>query len=99
MLDLLAAVLSGGRATHEIAADPELETALSQVFIAIDPSSLSPHAETARIIDAAIAHLHAGDENVRHPAQRALETRARSLRDGVTVDAAIWAEVTARGAA
>lgn len=98
MLDLLAAALSGGRATHEIALDPEAETALSQVFIAIDPSSLSPRAETGRVIDAAIAHLHAGDEDVRHPAQRTLETRARSLRDGVSVDPAIWGEVKARGA-
>lgn len=98
MLDLLAAALSGGRATHEITADPELETALSQVFIAIDPSSLSPQEETGRIIDAAIAHLHAGDESVRHPAQRTLEARARSLRDGVAVDAAIWAEVKATAA-
>jgi 3-dehydro-L-gulonate 2-dehydrogenase len=98
MLDLLAAVLSGGRATHEIATDPEGETALSQVFIAIDPSSLSARAETDRVIDAAIAHLHAGDEEVRHPAQRTLETRARSLRDGVAVDPAIWTEVKARGA-
>lgn len=98
MLDLLAAALSGGRATHEIAAGPEAETALSQVFIAIDPSSLSPWPERERVIDAAIAHLHAGHEDVRHPAQRALETRQRSLRDGVTVDPAIWAEVKARGA-
>ena len=98
MLDLLAAVLSGGRATHEITADPEAETALSQVFIAIDPSSLSPQDVTDRMVDAAIAHLHAGDEHVRHPAQRTLESRARSLRDGVPVDAAIWAEVTARAA-
>lgn len=98
MLDLLAAALSGGRATHEIATDPEGETALSQVFIAIDPSSLSPRVESERVIDAAIAHLHAGSEDVRHPAQRTLETRQRSLRDGVTVDPAIWAEVKARGA-
>ena len=98
MLDLVAATLSGGRATHEIATDPEVETALSQVFIAIDPSSLSHPAETDRVIDAAIAHLHAGEEDVRHPAQRTLETRARSLRDGVPVDAALWAEVTARAA-
>lgn len=97
MLDLLAAALSGGRATHEIAADPELETALSQVFIAIDQSSLSPQGETERVIEAAIAHLHAGEANVRHPAQRTLETRERSLRDGVPVDAAIWAEVKAPG--
>jgi 3-dehydro-L-gulonate 2-dehydrogenase len=98
MLDLLAAVLSGGRATHEITADPEGETALSQVFIAIDPSSLSPQDVSGRIVDAAIAHLHAGNEEVRHPAQRTLESRARNLRDGVPVDAAIWAEVTALAA-
>lgn len=98
MLDLLAAALSGGRATHEIDADPELETALSQVFIAIDPSALSPADETERIVEAAIAHLHAGEEIVRHPAERTLATRARSLRDGVPVDPAIWAEVSARAA-
>lgn len=98
MLDLLAAALSGGRATHEIAADPEMETALSQVFIAIDPSALAPRDETERIVGAAIAHLHAGGEDVRHPAQRTLATRARSLREGVPVDAAIWAEVKARAA-
>jgi 3-dehydro-L-gulonate 2-dehydrogenase len=98
MLDLLAAVLSGGRATHEIAAEPEAETALSQVFIAIDPASLSPQDETDRMVDAAIAHFHTGGEDVRHPAQRTLETRARSLRDGVPVDPAIWAEVAALAA-
>lgn len=98
MLDLLAATLSGGQATHQIPTDPEAETDLSQVFIAIDPSVLSPHDDTERIVDAAIAHLHAGDGRVRHPGQRTLETRARSLREGVPVDAAIWAEVSAQAA-
>src|SRR4029077_1138876 len=32
MLDLLAALLSGGKATHQITADPDRETMLSQVF-------------------------------------------------------------------
>lgn len=39
MLDLLAASLSGGKATHQLATDPERETALSQLFIAFDPSA------------------------------------------------------------
>jgi isocitrate dehydrogenase len=38
----LAAILSGGQATHEIPADPELESGLSQVFIAIDPAGSIP---------------------------------------------------------
>ena len=39
MLDLIAALLSGGHATHQITPDPERETNLSQVFIAIGPSA------------------------------------------------------------
>jgi 3-dehydro-L-gulonate 2-dehydrogenase len=41
MLDLLAAVLSGGKASYQIAPIPERETRVSQVFIAIDPSCLN----------------------------------------------------------
>ena len=36
LLDMMAALLSGGRATHEIPNDPEHEAGLSQVFLAID---------------------------------------------------------------
>src|SRR4029453_4895370 len=41
MVEMMAALLSGGRATHEIPAHPEQETGLSQVFIAADVSRLS----------------------------------------------------------
>ena len=40
MLDLLAAMLSGGKASYQIEPIPERETRVSQVFIAIDPSCL-----------------------------------------------------------
>ena len=95
MLDLVAALLSGGQATHQIPPDPEQETALSQVFLALDPASLSPRADLDALVDAAIAHLHAGEGDVRHPGQRTLQERERSLRDGVLVDPAIWALVQA----
>ena len=95
-LDLIAAALAAGLATHQIARHPDEETALSQVFIAIDPSTLGA-GETDRLADAAIEHLTAGPGDARYPGQRTLEIRARSLRDGVEVDPAIWAEV--RGAA
>src|SRR5258708_21902409 len=39
MLDLVAGLLSGGQVTHQIAADPEQESKLSQVFLALDTSS------------------------------------------------------------
>ena len=93
VLDLAAAILSGGLATHEIPLDPELETGLSQVFIAIDPASLSPGEDLDRIADRVIEHLHAGDGDVRYPGERTMATRRQSLRDGVPVDAGIWTAV------
>ena len=45
-LDMIAAVLSGGRATHQIPASPGIETALSQVFIAIDVTSVAGRRRT-----------------------------------------------------
>jgi 3-dehydro-L-gulonate 2-dehydrogenase len=90
-LDLVAAILSGGRATHEIPPDPELESALSQVFIAIDPDR-----PDAGLADRVVAHLHAGDGEVRYPGERTIETRNRNMRDGVPVDPAIWRDVQAR---
>ena len=81
MLDLVAALLSGGQATHEIPLEPELETGLSQVFLAIDPSTLGPDRDG--VADAVLAHVHAGDGDVRSPGERVLETRETSLRDGV----------------
>jgi 3-dehydro-L-gulonate 2-dehydrogenase len=92
-LDLVAAILSDGRATCEIAPDPERETCLSQVFLAFDPAGAN-----AGLADRVIAHLHAGGGDVRYPGERTLETRTRNLRDGVPVDPAIWRDVQARAA-
>ena len=39
---MLAAMLSGGLATHQIPLDPLRETGLSQIFLAIDPEHLWP---------------------------------------------------------
>jgi len=87
MLDLLAAGVSGGRATHEIALDPERETGVSQMFIAV--------AHVEPIADAVLAHVRGIPEDARYPGERTLATRAESQRLGVEVDDAIWREVTA----
>jgi 3-dehydro-L-gulonate 2-dehydrogenase len=92
MLDLVAAALSGGRATHEIATDPLHETELSQVFIAIDPASLGDVAVDT-IADRIIEDLHlaAGDgRRARYPGERAIEIRRRNLQHGIPVDPDIW---------
>ena len=98
VLDLVAATLSEGRATHQIPSDPLQETGLSQVFIAIDPSTLGGGAAAAaRLVDAAIEDLHASPAlsgaRVTYPGERTLETRRRNLAEGVPVDLGIWAIV------
>ena len=97
LLDMVGALLSGGRATHQITADPERETQISQLFIAIDPASLNPSGAPSTIADEIIAHLHsassAAGEKLRYPGQRILQIRKQSLAQGVLVDPAIWRTV------
>jgi LDH2 family malate/lactate/ureidoglycolate dehydrogenase len=50
--------------------------------------SLATAADLDRIADSVIAHIHKGKGDVRYPGERTLETRARSLKDGVSAVAA-----------
>ena len=94
MLDMIASVLADGRATHQIPADAELETALSQVFLAIDPSQ---NGGAEAIADKIIDDLHrataSGDSPVRYPGEQVLKIRRENLERGIPVNAAIWEEV------
>jgi 3-dehydro-L-gulonate 2-dehydrogenase len=97
MLDLLAGLLSGGQVTHEISADPERETDLSQVFIAIslDLSSTGDNAG-ANLADQVVSHLQSSlpqGEQCRYPGQNVLKTRNESLAKGIAVEPALWEEI------
>jgi 3-dehydro-L-gulonate 2-dehydrogenase len=97
MLDLLAGLLSGGRVTHEIVADPERETDLSQVFIALDLSSFGDAAAADGIADQVVSHLQSplrtGDQ-VRYPGESVLKIRKESLAKGIGVEPDLWKEIT-----
>jgi 3-dehydro-L-gulonate 2-dehydrogenase len=85
LLDMMAALLAGGRATHELEADPERETGQSQVFIAVDAASLATRDEAMRIIEGIVVST-----GVRYPGQRAAEARRANLSDGIAVDTDAW---------
>ena len=85
MLDMMAALLSGGRATHEVPADPEQETGLSQVFVAADISRLEAPDATSGTVDAILEDLQA-----RYPGERTLETRRQNLQQGIPVEPSIF---------
>jgi 3-dehydro-L-gulonate 2-dehydrogenase len=95
VLDMLAAMLSGGAATHQIPADPERETGISQVFMAL---SLSSFDNTGAIADAIIRSLSAPEgesSQVRYPGELVLRTRNENMALGLPVDRDIWREVQA----
>jgi 3-dehydro-L-gulonate 2-dehydrogenase len=88
VLDMVGALLSGGRATWQIPVDPERETGLSQVFVAFDLSAIAGRDLAGRVADEIIDHV-----GVRYPGGRTLETRTRNLAEGVPVEPSIWREV------
>jgi len=100
-LDAMAAMLSLGKATHQIAADPLRETGLSQVFVAINPAA--PDAMQETIADDIIDSLHncASAEDgarVRYPGERTVQIREENRRLGLPVDEEIWAEIVVSAA-
>jgi 3-dehydro-L-gulonate 2-dehydrogenase len=101
VLDVLAAMLADGRATHEIPVDPLQEVGQSQIFIALAPSALTPITELdciangARIANDAIAALHAATpvkpgDVPRYPGEGTLKVREVNMRLGVAVDELAW---------
>src|SRR5271170_334852 len=99
VLDMLAAMLSGGLATHQIPLDPARESGLSQVFLAIDPSSVANPKELAQIADGVLNSLRQAtpvdpDKPIRYPGEQTLQLREENLRLGVPVDPEIWAKIS-----
>lgn len=87
VLDMIAAGLSGGKATHQVPADPELETGISQVFIAI-AGDLGDTAE--RIIED-LRSLN----GTRYPGERTLAIRKENMAKGIPVGREVWEQIIA----
>lgn len=97
-LDVLAAMLSGGRTAHQIPSDPIQEVGLSQIFLAISPTSLGTITELNAIATGAIDALHAAtpitpNRPARYPGEATLATRKENLHLGVPVDETHWQRI------
>lgn len=100
MLDLFAAMLSGGQATHQIPADPTRESGVSQFFLAIDPGSFGSPEELDRMADAVLDSLRTAPaldaaHPVRYPGEQTMRLREENLRMGVPVDPEVWRSLEA----
>jgi 3-dehydro-L-gulonate 2-dehydrogenase len=97
LLDILAAVLSGGLSTHQVKTCVS-ENALSQVFIAIDPRKLKNYPSIDSSIDAIISDLKSSipaDEQsaVRYPGENIAAIRETNLAEGIPVKKEIWEKI------
>jgi 3-dehydro-L-gulonate 2-dehydrogenase len=98
VLDMLAAMLSGGRATHQIPQIPTQESGTSQIFLAIDPATFAAREELDRIAAAVLESLRAATpidpgKPVRYPGEQTLQLRRENLRLGVPVTPAVWQQL------
>jgi 3-dehydro-L-gulonate 2-dehydrogenase len=97
LLDVLAALLANGLATHEITQQPA-EMASSQVFIAIDMSKLANYSSISTTIDAIIqdykTSIPISEQNkISYPSERVLATRHKNSATGIPVLESVWQEV------
>ena len=97
MLDLLAALLSGGKATHQITRDSLRESQLSQVFLAFDLTSIPEGSDMEKVTNQIIQHVQGlkslGDGKVRYPGERTLEIRKQNLAEGIPIEPGVWQNV------
>ncbi|TXE12161.1 3-dehydro-L-gulonate 2-dehydrogenase [Algoriphagus aquimarinus] len=96
VLDLLAAVLSGGNASFEVGKSGH-ESAVSQVFLCFDPTKLELTEWIETKSDALIEDLKSsstfGEKSVRYPGENTLETRNKNLKNGVPISEKLWSEL------
>jgi 3-dehydro-L-gulonate 2-dehydrogenase len=100
VLDMVAAMTSLGKATHQLAADPLRESGLSQVFIALNPAAFGPEPRAAQLADDIVASLHRSrpakeGTKIRYPGEKTLRIRAENRELGLPVEPKVWEQILA----
>jgi 3-dehydro-L-gulonate 2-dehydrogenase len=94
LLDVIGAVLSGGKAVHQITAQGA-EKGLSQVFVAIDTAQLSNYRGIDKCLQDIVDDYKSsvGPKEIRFPGERVLRTRNENKKNGIPVLLSIWEEI------
>jgi len=100
VLDMIAAIMALGKATHELSHDPVFERGISQMYVVMNPQAFGPEPRMAAIADAIVESLHNSKPakdgtQVRYPGEETLRVRAENRKLGLPVDPAVWSEILA----
>ena len=97
ILDMLATLLSAGNSTYKIGQKGH-ETAISQVFLCIDPNVFSDSQLQEKLLNEIIQYTHdvspmnEGNKTF-YPGERTLAIRTKNLKDGIPVNPKIWEQI------
>lgn len=101
VLDLIAALVSGGRTTREIG-ELETEYGVSQMFIAINLSRLGDQTTQNALVDEAVEFVRSSGSDdggeaagPRYPGEASYARRRESEQNGVHVDVEVWRRIIA----
>ncbi|MCE7054376.1 3-dehydro-L-gulonate 2-dehydrogenase [Algoriphagus sp. AGSA1] len=96
ILDLLAALLSGGNASFEVGKSGN-ESAVSQVFLCFDPVKLEllewMETKSYALIEDLKNSATFDGKSIRYPGQNTLETRNKNLNNGVPIAEQLWEQL------
>jgi 3-dehydro-L-gulonate 2-dehydrogenase len=97
VLDMLATLLSAGNSTFKIGLKKN-ETALSQIFMCIDPSVFSDSQLQENLLNEIIQFTHDSspmndDDKTYYPGERTLTTRLKNQKEGIPVNSKIWKQI------
>ena len=100
VMDMIAAVLSGGRSTVGVGALGSDEYGLSQIFIAMDATRIAGEDYLAAAINEVIDNIHGSeraepDRAVLFPGERSMGFRKDNLANGIPVGDEVWAKIKA----
>jgi len=98
LLDLIATILSGGKSSIELG-ETEHDTAMSQVFIAIDPRKMQSAETIDQIADNIISSIKNTTpinehEEILYPGERINKVKKNNIENGILIDESIWEKVT-----
>ena len=98
VLDMVAAMMSLGNATHQLSSDPLLETGLSQLFLAMNPEALGTPEMLLQIADEIVTSVQTcpvaeTGKRVRYPGEQTLRLRAENKKLGLPIEPTVWAQI------
>ena len=98
VLDLVAAVLSGGRSTLKVGELGSDEYGLSQMFIAVDATRIAGEAFLSNAVNEVLTDIKASErvnanQPVLYPGEKELSIRNDNLANGIPVEDEVWAKI------